>query len=148
MSDASYIEEKQNEARRDARRKYACMLELPTVNEPLECVMFLGRLNEAIDTLSALQDDYYTDYIWNSGSAQKKQLDENGFTETWFSEVEDKLSLLRNILMGDNYNWSEAYDSMYKVALGHEVYWREFYKKRAENVEAKLRKIERERGKT
>jgi hypothetical protein len=143
MSDAEYIENKQEEAKRDTRRKYSWMSELPLVNEPLECVLLLGRLNEAIGTMLALQDDYYTDYIWNSNTAQKEQLEQNGFTESWFSEVEDKLSLLRSILMGNNYDWGEAYDSMYKAALGHEVYWHEFYEERTKELEAKLRKAEK-----
>lgn len=146
MSEANYIENKRDEARRDARRKYSFMSELPLVNDPLECVMLLGRLNEAINTFSALQDEYYTDYIWNSDKAQKEQLEKSGFSEDWFSEVEDKLSLLRGILMGNNYNWSEAYDNMYRVALGNEVYWKEFYKERAEKLEAKLRKVEGQDG--
>ena len=143
MGDSAYIEQMQEKAKRDARRKYSWMSELPLVNDPLECVLLLGRLNEAISTLLALQDDYYTDYIWNSNSEQKKQLEQNGFTEEWFSEVENKLSLLRTILMGNNYDWDEAYDNMYKVALGHEVYWKEFYEARTKELEAKLRKAEK-----
>ena len=146
MTDSAYIEQKQEKAKRDARRKYSWMSELPLVNDPLECVLLLGRLNEAISTLSALQDDYYTDYIWNSNSEQKKQLEQNGFTEEWFSEVENKLSLLRTILMGNNYDWDEAYDNMYKVVLGHEVYWKEFYEERTRELEAKLRKAEKQNG--
>lgn len=146
MSESEYIENKKDEAKRDARRKYFWMSELQNVNDPLECVMLLGRLNEAINTFAALQDDYYTDYIWNSNTAQNDQLKQNGFSENWFSEVGDKLSLLRGILMGNNYNWSEAYDNMYRVALGHEVYWKEFYKERTEKLEAKLRKAEKQNG--
>ena len=146
MSDSAYIEQMQEKAKRDARRKYSWMSELPLVNDPLECVLLLGRLNEAISTLLALQDDYYTDYIWNSNSEQKKQLEQNGFTEEWFNEVENKLSLLRTILMGNNYDWDEAYDNMYKVALGHEVYWKEFYEERTRELEAKLRKAEKQNG--
>ena len=146
MTDSAYIKQKQEKAKRDARRKYSWMSELPSVDDPLECVLLLGRLNEAISTLSALQDDYYTDYIWNSNSEQKKQLEQNGFTEEWFSEVENKLSLLRTILMGNNYDWDEAYDNMYKVALGHEVYWKEFYEERTRELEAKLRKAEKQNG--
>lgn len=146
MSEAKYIEQKQGKAKMDARRKYSWMSELPLVNNPLECVLLLGRLNEAISTLCALQDDYYTDYIWNSNSAQKEQLEKNGFNENWFSEVEDKLSLLRSILMGNNYDWGDAYDAMYKVALGHEVYWKEFYETRTKELEAKLRKAEKQNG--
>ena len=141
MSDeVKYIEQKQDKAHRDARRKYSYMSEFPMVNNPLECVMLLGRLNEAIETLSALQDDYYTNYIWNSNTHQQELLKKNGFTEDYFSEVENQLSLLRTILLGENYNWSEAYDEMYKVALGHEVYWREFYEERVNKLEYELRK--------
>ena len=146
MGDSAYIEKIQENAKRDARRKYSLISELPLVNEPLECVLLLGRLNEAISTLLALQDDYYADYIWNSNSWQKKQLEQNGFTEEWFSDVENKLSLLRTILMGNNYDWDEAYDNMYKVALGHEVYWKEFYEERTRELEAKLRKAEKQNG--
>lgn len=146
MNDSAYIEQMQEKAKRDARRKYSWMSEMPLVNEPVECVLLLGRLNEAISTLLVLQDDYYTDYIWNSNSEQKKQLEQNGFTEGWFSDVENKLSLLRTILMGNNYDWNEAYDNMYKVALGHEVYWKEFYEERTRELEAKLKKAEKQNG--
>ena len=144
MSDeANYIEQQKTKANSDARRKYSVSSELQMVNNPTECVLLLGRLNEAISTLSALQDDYYTDYIWNSGARQTELLKQNGFTEEWFCEVEDKLSLLRSILMGENYNWNEAYDQLYKVALGHEVYWKEFYEERVRKLEYELKKKEK-----
>ena len=48
--------------------------------------------------------------------------------------------------MGNNYDWDEAYDNMYKVALGHEVYWKEFYEERTRVLEAKLKKAEKQNG--
>ena len=138
--EANYIEQQKTKAHCDAMRKYSVFSELQMTNGPTECVLLLGRLNEAISTMLALQDDYYTDYIWNAGTRQTELLKQNGFTEEWFSEVEDKLSLLRTILMGENYDWDEAYYQLYKVALGHEVYWKEFYEERVRTLEHELKK--------
>ena len=143
MTDADYIKGKRLRAHCDARRKHSHCSELPLVNEPLECVLILGRLNEAISTMLALQDDYYTNYIWNSNTEQQELLKENSLTEEWFSRVESKLTLLRSILMGENYNWDEAYAAMYRNALGEQVYWKEFYEERTKELEAKIREMEK-----
>ena len=142
-SESNYIEEKKAKAHCDSRRNYSFMSELQMANEPLQCVLLLGRLNEAIETLSCLQDDYYTDYIWNAGNKQREILEKNGFNEEWFGEIEDKMILLRTLLMGEAYNWEEAYESMYKVALGHEVYWRTFYEERVKKLEYELEKAKK-----
>ena len=52
------------------------------VNEPLECIEMLRRLNIVITTLSELSDyNYYLDYIWSAGTFLRENLEKNGFTE-------------------------------------------------------------------
>lgn len=65
------IEKQIDKAHQDSRRKYALNSMLPDTNKLLECtnkllecVSLIGRLNEAINLLLSLQDDYYTDYIF------------------------------------------------------------------------------------
>lgn len=135
-----------NKAQRDSLRKYAIGEYLSETNEPLECVMLLGRLNEAIDTVSALTDDYYTHYIWNSSSIHDKELRDAGFTEDYFVALEDRLIKLRMILMGDNLRWDVLYQRLYADAIGHEVYWKEFYEKRCRQLEYELEKAKKEKS--
>ena len=72
------------------------------VNEPLECIEMLRKLNLVITTLCELSDcNYYLDYIWNGGTWLREKLEKNGFTEDYFTEIEDQLSLLRTLLFGD-----------------------------------------------
>lgn len=102
--------------------------------------MLLGRLNEAIETVSALTDDYYTHYIWNSSSIHDAELKKAGFTEDYFIKLEEDLIKLRQILMGDNLRWDALYKRLYADALGYEVYWKEFYEQRCNRLEIELRK--------
>lgn len=136
------IEKQIDKAHQDSRRKYALNSMLPDTNKPLECVLLIGRLNEAINLLLSLQDDYYTDYIWNASSTQAEQLRVAGFEPKFFSDIEDKLRTLRSILIGDSLDFDELYRQLYDDALGHEVYWHEFFEKRTRELERKLNRIE------
>lgn len=136
------IEKQIDKAHQDSRRKYALNSMLPDTNKPLECVLLIGRLNEAINLLLSLQDDYYTDYIWNASSTQAEQLRAAGFEPKFFSDIEDKLRTLRSILIGDSLDFDELYRQLYDDALGHEVYWHEFFEKRTRELERKLNRIE------
>lgn len=49
------------------------------------------------------------------------------------------------ILMGDSLDFDELYRRLYDEALGHEVYWREFYENRNNELERKLNRIETEK---
>lgn len=138
------IEKQINKAHQDYHRKYSFNCDMPEVNKPIECVLLLGRLNEAIDLLLCLQDGYYTEYIWNASSLHSEQLKAAGLNEEFFSNVEDKLRIFRNILVGDSLNFGELYRRLYDEALGHEVYWREFYEKQAEELQRKINRIETE----
>lgn len=140
--EAGVVETMQSKAHSDARRKYAWASSFPAVNDNLECVLLLGRLNEAISTMCALQDDHYTDWIWNASTYQKEALEKAGLTEDLFEMVERKLTELRAILMGENLNYDELYQNLYLSALGHEVYWKEFYEDRVRELEYKVRKYE------
>ena len=94
------------------------------VNEPLECIEMLRRLNLVITTLSELSDyNYYLDHIWNAGTFIRENLTKNGFTEDYFMEVEDKLRLLRALLFGDALDFEELYKDLYDKLLYHEAYW-------------------------
>lgn len=135
------IQKQIDKAHRDSRRKYAVSA-IPEANKPLECVLLLGRLNEAISLLLCLQDEYYTDYIWNASSLHDEQLKSAGLTEDFFSEVEDKLRTLRSILIGDSLDFDELYRRLYDEALGYEVYQREFYENLARDLQRKLDRIE------
>lgn len=137
------IETAKTKAQRDSHRKYALSNDLQNVNDPLECVLLLGRLNEAIDTLCALQDEYYTNYIWNSSTRVDDALKKEGFNEELFYDMECKLSKLREILMGDSMNWEETYQRMYLNVLGHEVYWKEFYEEKATKLQNEMARMER-----
>ena len=139
------IQKQIDKAHRDFRRKYSFNCDMPEANEPLECVLLLGRLNEAIDLLLCLQDDYYTGYIWNASSLHDEQLKAAGLNNDFFSKVEDKLRALRSILLGDSLDFEELYRRLYDEALGHEVYWREFYENRNKELERKLNRIETEK---
>ena len=84
----------------------------------------LIRLNIVITTLSELSDyNYYLDYIWNTGTFLRENLEKNGFTEDYFMEVEDKLRLLRALLFGDSLDFEELYKDLYDKLLYHEAYW-------------------------
>ena len=94
------------------------------VNEPLECIEMLRKLNLAITTLSELSDcNYYLEHIWNGGTFLRENLEKNGFTEDYFMEVEDKLRLLRALLFGDSLDFEELYKDLYDKLLYHEAYW-------------------------
>ena len=136
------IEKQIDKAHRDYHRKYSSNCDMPEVNKPIECVLLLGRLNEAIDLLLCLQDGYYTEYIWNASSLHGEQLKAAGLNEEFFSNVEDKLRIFRNILVGDSLNFDELYRRLYDDILGYEVYWREFYENRNNELERKLNRIE------
>ena len=140
------IEKQIDKAHRDSRRKSAFDYMLPDTNKPLECTLLLGKLNEAINLLLSLQDDYYTDYIWNASSTQAEQLRAAGLEPKFFSDIEDKLRTLRSILIGESLNFEELYRQLYDDALGHETYWHEFFEKRTRELERKLDKIEREQN--
>lgn len=140
------IEKQIDKAHQDSRRKYALDSMLPETNKPLECILLLGKLNEAINLLLSLQDDYYTDYIWNASSTQAEQLREAGLNPEFFSDIEDKLRTLRSILIGESLNFEELYRQLYDDALGYEVYWHEFFEKRTRELERKLDRIEREQN--
>ena len=140
------IEKQIDKAHQDSRRKYAFDCMLPDTNKPLECILLLGRLNETINLLLALQDNYYTDYIWNASSIQAEQLRAAGLEPNFFSDTEDKLRTLRSILVGDNLNFEELYRQLYDDALGHETYWHEFFEKRTRELERKIDRIEREQN--
>ena len=144
-AESKIIEDAKRKAQRDARRKYSFMDELPNVNENLECVLLLGRLNEAIELLSELQDPYYTEYIWNSGTDQGDALKKAGLDEDYFYETELKLAQLRMILVGSNVNYDGLYRSMYDSILGHEVYWKEFFEERTKKLEAELERLRRKK---
>ena len=139
------IQKQIEKAHRDFQRKYSFNCDMPEVNNPLECVLLLGRLNEAIDLLLCLQDGYYTEYIWNASSLHDEQLKVAGLDSDFFNEVESKLRTLRSILMGDSLDFDELYRRLYDDALGYEVYWREFYEKRNDELEKKLNRIEAEK---
>lgn len=141
--ESDVIETQKSKAQRDSRRKYAFMNELQMANDPLECALLLGRLNEAISTLCALQDSYYTEYIWNSNNSMREGLEKEGLTEDVFYTMEMKLSKLREILMGGSLNWDEVYQNLYLNAIGHEVYWHEFYENRVRELETKIKKMEK-----
>ena len=143
--DPKNIQKQIDKANQDFRRKYSFNCDVPEVNEPLECVLLLGRLNEAISLLLSLQDSYYTEYIWNASSLHNEQLKAAGLDSDFFSEVEDKLRTLRSILMGDSLDFDELYRRLYDEALGYEVYWREFYENRNKELERKLNRIEAEK---
>lgn len=115
---------------------------MPEVNKPLECVLLLSRLNEAINLLLCLQDGYYTEYIWNASPLRDEQLKAAGLNEEFFSDVEDKLRTFRTILVGDSLDFDELYRRLYDEALGHEVYWREFYEEQAKELQRKINRIE------
>lgn len=137
------IQKQIEKAHQDSRRKYAVSA-IPEANKPLECVLLLGRLNEAISLLLCLQDEYYTDYIWNTSPLCDEQLKSAGLTEDFFSEVEDKLRTLRSILMGDSLDFEKLYRQLYDEALGYEVYQREFYEKLARDLQRKIDRIEKQ----
>lgn len=139
------IQKQIDKAHQDCRRKYSFNCDMPEVNNPIECVLLLGRLNEAISLLLSLQDSYYTEYIWNASSLHNEQLKKAGLDDDFFGDVEDKLRTLRSILMGDSLDFDELYRRLYDEALGHEVYWREFYENRNNELERKLNRIETEK---
>ena len=125
--------------------KMSRVIGLNEVNEPLECLAVLKRLNEAISTLCRLQDtDYYLHHIWNSGTWLDEKLKENGFTEEWFSEIEDKLTTLRALLMGDALDYNDLYDELYNNVLAYEAYWHEWYESALNDANQKLAKARKE----
>lgn len=136
------IEKQIDKAHQDYHRKYSFNCDMPEVNKLLECVLLLGRLNEAINLLLCLQDGYYTEYIWNASSLHSEQLKAAGLNEEFFSNVEDKLRIFRNILVGDSLNFDELYRRLYDEALGYEAYWREFYEEQAKELQRKINRIE------
>ena len=143
--DPKNIQNQIDKANRDFRRKYPFNCDIPEANRPLECVLLLGRLNEAINLLLCLQDGYYTEYIWNASSLHDEQLKAAGLDKDFFNEVESKLRTFRSILMGDSLDFDELYRRLYDEALGYEVYWREFYENRNKELERKLNRIEAEK---
>lgn len=114
---------------------------MPDVNEPVECVMLLGKINDAISLFGELTDSHYTEWIFNASSVHEEWIKE--FDE-WISKTQDKLLKFRALLYGDNIDWYRLYDVMYKQVLEHEVYWHYFHEdgeQRAKNENEKLRKL-------
>jgi len=103
-----------SETEKDFEEQYRKSIEripkhMNMVNDKYECALLLKKLNDMIETLSELQDDYYTDYIFNANADQKERLENEGFTEEWFLEIEDRFTRLRSILYGDTISWKKLY---------------------------------------
>ena len=89
------------------------VLESNIVNEPYRVAMLLKRLNEAISTFACLSDTgYYLGYIFNLGKTARDELEEKGFTEDYFCEIQERLEQLRSILFGDCLNFDNLADMM------------------------------------
>ena len=152
MSFMKSVEEMLEEASREATRKrdkpnskYGWFSGLPEVNEPVECVMVLKKLNQAIDLMYELSDSaYYLDHIWNASTMQKDDLKEIGADEDYFDGVANKLEQLRCILFGRNLNFKELYNQLYGDLLCHEVYWHEFYEDWAMKLQRENDKLKKE----
>ena len=129
------------------KENYEKMTYLANVNEPTECVMLLKKLNQMIDTLYELSDDYYRDYIFNQSTIILNELEKNGFNEDYFMHLADRMEKLRGILYRDALDYDTLYQAMQDEVIIYEAYWHSHFRQRAKELEYENKKLkEKENG--
>lgn len=117
---------------------------LGEVNEPAECVVLLKRLNQMIDTLWKLSDDYYTSYIFGHSTVIDEELEKNGFDEDYFMKLAHRMEKLRGILYREAFDYDNLCQLMQDEVMANEVYWHNHYKKRTEELRDEIKKLKGE----
>lgn len=131
----------------DCKRKKDKYKQIPLlgeVNEPAECVVLLKRLNQMIDTLWKLSDDYYTSYIFGHSTVIDEELEKNGFDEDYFEKLAIIMEKLRGILYREAFDYDNLCQLMQDEVMANEVYWHNHYKKRTEELRDEIKKLKGE----
>lgn len=123
------------------KENYEKMTYLANVNEPTECVMLLKRLNQMIDTLYKLSDDYYRDYIFNQSTTILNELEKNGFNEDYFMNLAYRMEKLRGILYREALDYDALYQAMQDEVMAYEAYWHSHFRQRTEELEYENKKL-------
>lgn len=119
------------------------------VNSPAEVVMILKRLNQLIETLYKLSDDYYTDYIFNASRPLLDKLSQEGFNEEYFMNLANRFETLRSLLFGEAINFDNLYHTVQDEVMVYDWYWHKFYETRNRELQAendRLKKEEKKNG--
>lgn len=83
------------------------LLRRDCVNDYNGCLEVISTLNAAITCLYRLDSGTLSDDPFNDTSTVTIALEMLGFSEGYFSELADRLTLYRSVLCGDSVDWNK-----------------------------------------